>query len=148
MINSLSQHFIIFCPLKKALLLYFPSQIDFLIEYYLLHQHCQLFHNHLLISRGWSRVIIAPRKHLIPPLWSKYADKKLSPTNVRISSHGKRLNRKNLISGNLGRKIMTPHSSTRLNFSFNPRDYPAKSLFMKFSSFSDPRNQQVSLSDV
>ena len=76
-----------------------------------------------------------------PPLWSKYADKKLSPTfalfHHRISSSlGKRLNRK-IISENLGRKIMTLHSSPRLNFSFNPGDYPAKSLFMRFSSFSD-----------
>ena len=58
--------FYYFLSIEKALLLYFPSQIDFLIEYYLLHQHCQLFHNHLLISRGSARVIIAPRKHLIP----------------------------------------------------------------------------------
>ena len=86
--------------------------------------------------------------------WSLLCDQNTPTRNCRQRSHlisrRKRLNRKNLISEDLGRKIMTPHSSTRLNFSFNPGIIQLNHYLweMRFSSFSDPRNQQVSLSDV
>ena len=87
-----------------------------------------------------SRVIIAEETP-DPPFWSKiHRHKKLSPELLlRYLISQQKIKSGELISENLGRMIMTPHSTARLNFSFNPEDYPAKSLFMRFFIFR-PRN--------
>ena len=88
--NKLIVTFKCIFPLENDLLLYFPSQIDFLIQNYLLQQHCQLFHNHLLISVPASRVIIAeetPDPSFVIKIRRQEIVAKAAPATATLLSH-------------------------------------------------------------